>query len=243
MSDGGGLENPICATRLILDSPPGTKTWPALTVEGFLSCASIEPQFEISADQGLTRSSAALQYHTKDAVEIDPYTQITDQFPRGMPSGGWSLSLNDPHFVQNDQLGPYSRGYDPPFTLILLNQNGTLIVPAIATWCDGGVTIELRGTDGRLLARTAPPCRAPRDDADESLEALSLSSTHSLALGLYLYDLGYDLSRPGKYELRVRWQLPGCAIAASDEKSFSAGTNLGATPVTVDSNEVAFTVR
>jgi hypothetical protein len=243
MSDGGGLDNPICAKRLILDSPSGTKTWPALTIEGFLSCADIEPQFEISADQEFTQSSAALEYHTTSAVEIDPYTRISDQFPRGVPSGGWSLSLNDSDFVQNHGSGPYQRGYDPPFTLILLNQNDSLIVPAIATWCDGSVTIELRGPDGKLLPRTAPPCQAPRDAADEPIEAISLSSTHSLALSLYLYDLGYDLSRPGEYKIKVRWQLLRCAIAADVEESCSVGTESAAGPVTVESNEVAFIVR
>jgi hypothetical protein len=242
MSDGGGIDNPTCATRVVLDSPPGTQNWPALTIHGFVSCTGIEPQFEMSADPNVHAHSSALGYHSTAGVEIDPYTRISDQFPRGSSLSGWSLSLSDAHFAHDHTSGPYRRGYDPPFTLILQNQNVSLILPVIAAWCDGGVTIVLDGPSGKTLPRSAPPCKAARSENIESLEALSLSSTHALALSLYLYDLGYDLSHAGKYKLRVRWQLPGCTTASATGESCSGGASSNSAPVTVESNEVMFSV-
>src|SRR5713101_2587536 len=96
----------------------------------------------------------------------------------------------------NHPAGPYAPGYDPPFKLILQNRNDSLLAPTVETWCGGGVTIELRGPDGKLMPRIPPPCEVPQSTNPVTTHF----ANYSLALTLYLYDLGYDLCPPGEYK-------------------------------------------
>lgn len=221
MSDGTGLENPICAYKLVLDSPPhGGRSWPLLTLEGFVSCGRIGPY--------------AFEYQTTSGVEIDPYTSMGASFPRGVPSGGWSLNLIDANAAMGHPPGTYEPRYDPPFSLILQNENPISLLPTAKTWCDGGVTIELRGPDRKLLRRTPPPCEEP-----ESRNPGLSPPISTLALTLYLYDLGYDLTRTGEYNLRARWRLPASTPRAAGQSGSAETSN---DSVLVESNEIIFTV-
>jgi hypothetical protein len=221
MADGTGIENPICAHRLVLDSPPNEKgSWPLLTLEGFVSCARIIPY--------------PLKYQTTPGVEIDPYIRMQGSFPRGAASAGWSLNLIDYAGLDHARR-PYNAHYDPPFTLIIENEDEIPLLPLAETWCDGGVTIELRGPEGKLLPRTPPPCNEP-----ESRNPVLSPPGGMVALNLYLYDLGYDLTRPGEYRLKVRWWVPASPPRA---KRQSGSTETSNKSVTVESNEIVFTVR
>jgi len=207
MLDGTGLDNPVCANKLVLDSPRGsTHTWPALVLIGFTSCGRVGPQ--------------DLVYKTTPGVKIDPYTDMQASFPHGVPSGDWLLNLIDANAGHGQPHGPYAQGYDPPFTLILQNPDDSLLQPAVGTWCDGGVTINLRGPTGKAVPQTELPCDVP-----QSNEKINIRRANALALTLYLYGLGYDLSQPGEYKLNVKWRL---------------GTS--AAPILLQSNEITFTV-
>jgi len=187
-----------------------------------VSCGSVEPH--------------ALEYQTTPGVEIDPYMDMRATFPRGVPSGDWFLNLIDAHAAVSGRSGPYAQGYDPPFALILQNRNDSLLLPAAETWCGGGVTMELRGPGGNLLGRTPPSCEAPK-----SRDPMLAPPRYTLALTLYLYDLGYDLSPPGEYKLRVRWRLASCTRLTEGD-SCPAGTSTESSSVVVESNEIVFTV-
>jgi hypothetical protein len=215
MLDGTGLDNPVCASQLKLDSPPGTDNWPRLTIDGIASCGGVGP--------------GPLEYQTTPGVEIDPYARMQASFPRGLSVDGSSLDLVDAHAELGHSPGPYENGYDPPFEL---NLNG-LLSSAAQTWCDA-VTIELRGPGGDLLPRTPSPCVAP--------ESRNPYLPNRSALTFYLYDVGFDLRSPGEYKLKVQWRLPTCE-GPNENESCSVSSASGTKPIFVESNEITFKIK